>query len=65
MKNNNFSSYWNYYYFILSQDTSSAHYGGMNINNYKVHGNEGTNIYVSFINAYKNKLGIPSFITFS
>lgn len=65
LKNNDFSSYWSSHDFILSPKTSSSHYGGMNINNYKAYGNEGTNIYVYFINNYKNKLGIPSFVSFS
>lgn len=65
LKKINLGTYWDNYNFIISSQTSSQHYGGMNINNYKVYGNEDMSPYGSFINTYKSPLGVPSSVVFT
>ena len=66
-RNQDLTKFWGNSNFILSTKTASSHYGGMNINNYKVYGSEAgsSSAYNSFLNDYKSKLGIPSFVKFT
>lgn len=66
-RNKNMKQFWGNSNFILSTKTASSHYGGMNINNYKVYGSEAgsSSAYSSFLNDYKSKIGVPSFVKFN